>query len=212
MKKQKLVRLLQKGLIPAAHSRNAGRHPFSLVGVVEHRAVFLVYTSAFLVMKTLLFTACLVAASVSTAFAQSQTPAAADSWLDTPATTSESAASAADVEDPQYNTGWSTAPGQSLSLHGKPTTDYWGRPLKKKAKNLTTVAAREAAYAEEESADPMMQSSGVMVAPGMSSSPYRGVSTDYWGRPLKKKAKNSTLAAKNVQTNAPVSSNSTIGW
>ncbi|UOQ66501.1 hypothetical protein [Hymenobacter volaticus] len=163
-------------------------------------------------MKTFLFTACLVAASVSTSFAQTKTPAATDSWLDTPATTMESAASAAEVDAPQYTTGWNTAPGQSLSLHGKPTTDYWGRPLKKKTKNLTTVAAREAAYAEEESADPMMHSSGVMVAPGMSSSPYRGVSTDYWGRPLKKKAKNSTLAAKTKQADAPVTSNSTIGW
>lgn len=164
-------------------------------------------------MKTFLFTACLVAASVSASFAQTQTPAAADSWLDAPATTAVSAASASEGEaTPQYNTGWSTAPGHSLSLHGKPTTDYWGRPLKKKTKNLTTAAAREAAYAEQESADPMMHSSGVMVAPGMSSSPYRGVSTDYWGRPLKKKAKNSTLAAKTVQTEAPVVSNSTIGW
>ena len=157
-------------------------------------------------MKTFLFTACLVAASVSASFAQTKTTTADNSWLDTPASTAEVEAT------PQYNTGWSTAPGHSLSLHGKPTTDYWGRPLKRKSKNLTTAAAREAAYAEEESADPMMQSSGVMVAPGMSSSPYRGVSTDYWGRPLKKKAKNSTLAAKTVQTDAPVVSNSTIGW
>lgn len=162
-------------------------------------------------MKTLLFTAFLVAASVSASFAQTQAPAT-DPWLDTPATTIEPAASAADVETPQYNTGWSSAPGHSLSLHGKPTTDYWGRPLKKKTKNLTTVAAKEAAYAEEESADPMMHSSGVMVAPGMSSSPYRGVSTDYWGRPLKKKTKNSTLAAKTVQQEPPVTANTTIGW
>ncbi|RSK50883.1 hypothetical protein [Hymenobacter rigui] len=34
--------------------------------------------------------------------------------------------------------------------------------------------------------DPMMQSSGVLVAPGMSSSPYRGTSTDYNGRPVAK--------------------------
>ena len=32
--------------------------------------------------------------------------------------------------------------------------------------------------------DPMMQSSGVLVAPGMS--PYRGTSTDYHGRPVTK--------------------------
>ncbi|WP_375435726.1 hypothetical protein [uncultured Hymenobacter sp.] len=165
-------------------------------------------------MKTFLFTACLVAASVSASFAQTQTPAATDSWQDTPAsTTTEPVASATEVEEAvQYNTGWNTAPGHSLSLHGKPTTDYWGRPLKKKAKNLTTIAAKEAAYAEEESADPMMQSSGVMVAPGMSSSPYRGVSTDYWGRPLKKKGKSSSVAVKTGQTDVPMVSHSTTGW
>ncbi|MBX0291548.1 hypothetical protein K3G63_13945 [Hymenobacter sp. HSC-4F20] len=35
-------------------------------------------------------------------------------------------------------------------------------------------------------ADPMMHSSGVLIAPGMSSSPYRGTSTDYNGRPVAK--------------------------
>lgn len=209
-----MVRLLQKAAIAAAYSRNEGRHPFSYARSVGQRAVFIFYFLPFFVMKTFFLAACLVAASVSVSFSQTQTPVAVDAWSDTPAsTTTESAVSAAEVEEvPQYNTGWSTAPGLSLSLHGKPTTDYWGRPLKKKAKNLTTVAAKQAAYAEEESADPMMRSSGVMVAPGMSSSPYRGVSTDYWGRPLKKKARNSSVAAKTQQAQAPVVSNSTIGW
>ena len=162
-------------------------------------------------MKTFLLAACLVAASVSVSFAQIQTPAA-DAWSHVPTSTTSAVSAAEAEETPQYNTGWSTAPGLSLSLHGKPTTDYWGRPLKKKAKSLTTVAAKQAAYAEEESADPMMHSAGVMVAPGMSSSPYRGVSTNYWGRPLKKKARNSSIAAKIAQAPAPVVSNSTIGW
>ncbi len=159
-------------------------------------------------MKTFLFSALLVAASVSTVFAQTQAPAPADSWSDTPTATS-----AVQEEAPSYTMSWNTAPGQSLSLHGKPTTDYWGRPLKKKSKNLTTVAAREAAYAAEESADPMMQSSGVMVAPGMSSSPYRGVSTDYWGRPIKKKAlKNSTAVAQTEEKTSPAAVHTTTGW
>lgn len=151
-------------------------------------------------MKTFLLSAFLVAASFSTSFAQSQASAAADSWADAPAATEET---------PQYNTGWSTAPGQSLSVHGRVTTDYWGRPLKKKSKTLTT-SAPEVAYAAEESTDPMMRSSGVMAAPGMSSSPYRKPSTDYWGRPLKKKA-TSTVAAKASQ-NTSVAAATPTSW
>lgn len=148
-------------------------------------------------MKTLLFSAFLVAASVSTSFAQTQSSVAADAWQDAPAAQSET---------PQYNTGWSTAPGQSLSLHGKPTTDYWGRPIKKKTASVSR-AAKEAAYAAEGSTDPMMRSSGVMIAPGMSSSPYRKVSTDYWGRPLKKASTSSSATAAKRTTSAPVAVN-----
>ena len=148
-------------------------------------------------MKTLLFSAFLVAASVSTSFAQTQPSVAADSWQDV---------SAAQSETPQYHMGWNTAPGQSLSLHGKPTTDYWGRPLKKKTA-VVSRAAKEAAYAAEVSPDPMMHSSGVMIAPGMSSSPYRKVSTDYWGRPLKKAAPSSSATAAKLTKSAPVAVN-----
>jgi hypothetical protein len=42
------------------------------------------------------------------------------------------------------------------------------------------------------------------VAPGMSSSPYRGVSTDYWGRPLKRKIRRSASSSLAAQpTTAP---------
>ncbi|TGE15953.1 hypothetical protein [Hymenobacter elongatus] len=97
-----------------------------------------------------------------------------------------------------YNMGWSSAPGISLSLHNKPSTDYWGRPLKKKAKNnLTTASAAQAVAVADGSTDPMMQSSGVMIAPGMNTAPYRGVSTDYWGRPVRKaKRQDAKVAAK----------------
>jgi len=156
-------------------------------------------------MKTLLFSAFLVAASVSTTFAQNQT-SSADGWYDTPATT------AAAEETPRYTMGWNTAPGQSLSLHGKPTTDYWGRPLKKKNSSLTTGATKQVAYVNEESTDPMMRSSGVMVAPGMSSSPYRKVSTDYWGRPLKKVATPSATVAAKASKTSSVAANTTTGW
>ena len=158
-------------------------------------------------MKTFFLSAFLVAASVGTSFAQNQTPVAADSWLDTPAEAPVEAA-----EAPRYTMSWNTAPGQSLSLHGKPTTDYWGRPLKKKSKNLTTTAAKATAYSDEESADPMMRSSGVMIAPGMNSAPYRKVSTDYWGRPLKKAGKKSSTVAGKAKPAAPVAVNTTTGW
>lgn len=154
-------------------------------------------------MKSFLLSAFLLVVSASASFAQTQYPVAADSWLDVPA---------AD-ETPRYNTGWNTAPGQSLSLHDRPSTDYWGRPLKKKSANLTTAATKDAAaYLEEESTDPMMKSSGVMVAPGMSSSPYRRVSTDYWGRPLKQKAKTSAALAKKVEQAAPVAATTAGIW
>ncbi|MCA8833110.1 invasion associated locus B family protein [Hymenobacter pini] len=57
-------------------------------------------------------------------------------------------------------------------------------------------------------ADPMMQSSGVMLAPGMNTAPYRGVSTDYNGRPVRKPAAATTVAAQ------PATDNSTMaaGW
>jgi hypothetical protein len=157
-------------------------------------------------MKSVFLSAFLLVASASASFAQSQYPVAADSWVDEP-----TAAVAAD-EAPRYNTGWNTAPGQSLSLHDRPSTDYWGRPLKKKATNLTTTSAKDAAYVEEESTDPMMRSSGVMIAPGMNSAPYRRVSTDYWGRPLKQKAKGASTLAKKVEKSAPVASTTAGSW
>lgn len=157
-------------------------------------------------MKSLLLSAFLFAFSSTAALAQTAT--SADAWGETPA--------AEQQEAPRYNTGWNTAPGQSLSLHDRPSTDYWGRPLKKKSKNLSTAPAKEVAYADEAApaADPMMQSSGVMIAPGMNTAPYRGVSTDYWGRPLKKKpAKRASTLAKSVNKTAPVAArNTTAGW
>lgn len=161
-------------------------------------------------MKSFFLSAFLVAASCTASLAQTQAPAPVDPWATAPAY-EKAAAEAA----PQYTMGWNTAPGQPLSLHNRPSTDYWGRPLKKKAKNMTTVSApKEVAYAEEEIVDPMMKSSGVSVAPGMSSSPYRGVSTDYWGRPLKKKtSKGASTLAKKVEAATPVAStNTTTGW
>lgn len=163
-------------------------------------------------MKSLFLSAFLVAASFSTSFAQGQLPASANSWLDElaePAAVAPTEAEAA----PAYTMSWNTAPGQSLSLHGRPTTDYWGRPLKKKQKtNRTTAAAKELAYQEQASTDPMMQSSGVMAAPGMNTAPYRGVSTDYWGRPLKQKAKAATTLGKSTTENSTVASSESASW
>ena len=160
-------------------------------------------------MKTLLCSAFLFAASFSSSFAQNQQSVAANNWGDEPTAT---AATVAD-ETPRYNTGWNTAPGQSLSLHDRPSTDYWGRPLKKKAANLTTAAAkRKVAYQEEESTDPMMKSSGVMIASGMNTAPYRRVSTDYWGRPLKRKSKGASTLANKVAKSSPVAVNTAGSW
>lgn len=59
---------------------------------------------------------------------------------------------------------------------GWPTLDVWNTPVD--SSGWQTAATSDA--------DPMMHSSGVLVAPGMSSSPYRGTSTDYNGRPVVK--------------------------
>ncbi|QNH62578.1 hypothetical protein [Hymenobacter sediminicola] len=165
-------------------------------------------------MKSFFFSAFLLVASASASLAQSQYPVADDSWLDEPTTTLAADEVMPATEDaPRYNMGWNTAPGQSLSLHDRPSTDYWGRPLKKKASNLTTAATKDVASAEEEvSTDPMMHSSGVMVAPGMSSSPYRRVSTDYWGRPLKQKSKGASTLAKKVEKSSPVAATTAGNW
>lgn len=121
-----------------------------------------------------------------------------DPWtMSSPVAATEKAAVITAASE-SYNTGWSSAPGISLSLHNKPSTDWWGRPLKKKAQNnLTTAPVAQAAALEEASADPMMHSSGVMIAPGMNTAPYRGTSTDYWGRPVRKaKREDAKVAAK----------------
>lgn len=61
-----------------------------------------------------------------------------------------------------------------------PALETWNEP----AQPASASNGWEAAATPD--ADPMMSSSGVMVAPGMSSSPYRGTSTDYNGRPVTK--------------------------
>jgi len=157
-------------------------------------------------MKPLFLSAALFAASLSTSFAQNQQPVAADSWRD------ETATAPAAAEALRYNTGWNIAPGQSLSLHERPSTDYRGRPLKKKYSKRLSTAARAAAYQEQETTDPIMRSSGVMIAPGMNTAPYRRVSTDYWGRPLKRKPKGASTLARKVKKAAPVAANTAGSW
>jgi hypothetical protein len=142
------------------------------------------------------------------------TPASADddAWGSAPATAAPAATT--ETEAGAYRTGWMSAPGISLSTHQRPTTDYWGRPLNKKGK-VTRKAATVAAAETDAENDPMMRSSGVMVAPGMSSSPYRGVSTDYWGRPLKRKIRRSTassLASQSVAAPANADDDTPTSW
>ncbi|WP_143436329.1 hypothetical protein [Hymenobacter crusticola] len=114
------------------------------------------------------------------------------------------------TDAPQYATGWSSAPGMSLSLHQRPTTDYRGRPLKQQPKPKR-VAAEDLAIAEAND-DPMMHSSGVMIAPGMNTAPYRGVSTDYNGRPLRKSSHNNSTIGAKVAKAAPVAAVRSTSW
>ena len=149
----------------------------------------------------------------------SAAPASADDdvWGSAPTTTAAPAPASEEVTN--YRTGWMSAPGISLSTHQKPTTDYWGKPLKKQNKAAKKAAATVAAAGTDTDAaaetDPMMRSSGVMVAPGMSSSPYRGVSTDYWGRPLKRKIRrssSSSLAAQPTAAPANADDDTPTSW
>jgi hypothetical protein len=74
------------------------------------------------------------------------------------------------------NSSVAPATRPSTDNDGWPTLDAWTTPTG--SDGWQTAATSDA--------DPMMQSSGVLVAPGMSSSPYRGTSTDYNGRPVVK--------------------------
>ncbi|SHJ41665.1 hypothetical protein SAMN02745146_3096 [Hymenobacter daecheongensis DSM 21074] len=128
-----------------------------------------------------------------------------DALWATPAPEAVSAPVAAEPalnDDPAMrSSGVMIAPGMNTAPYRGVSTDYNGRPLKKAAKKATVAAVP--VEAELAADDPMMRSSGVMIAPGMNTAPYRGVSTDYHGRPLKKKAsKASTLAVQEAQAPA----------
>jgi len=145
----------------------------------------------------------LSAAAVAPALAQSDSrtgTATVDPW----ATTSVAA------DTPQYPTGWSTAPGMSLGVNQRPTTDYNGRPLKQQPK-VKRVATDDLALSDAAD-DPMMRSSGVMIAPGMNSAPYRRVSTDYNGRPLRKSMHMSSTIGARVSKAAPVATVPSTSW
>lgn len=98
----------------------------------------------------------------------------------------------------------STVPGANTSI--APATrpageETWGwetaQPMPQAA-SWDTPATGQAT--ETAAADPMMQSSGVLVAPGMSSSPYRGTSTDYHGRPVAKAKSKRPRSVRVAQT------------
>lgn len=113
------------------------------------------------------------------------------------------------TEGATYNTGWMSAPGMSLSLHNRPSTDYWGRPLKQKASKKKTVAQAVAAE------DVPTYNTGWMSAPGMSLSLHNRPSTDYWGRPLKTTVRRkaaSSLSAAPAESSAPVATTYSAQW
>ncbi|MCC2547421.1 hypothetical protein LJY25_13275 [Hymenobacter sp. BT175] len=172
-------------------------------------------------MNRFLFPAFLAAALLTSSFSQAQSKKApvlrdADGWpieapaaqaqpeQAAPATLSGWETAVAAEQKPSYNTGWMSAPGMSLSVHHKPSTDWWGRPLKKKAAKNTTATV--AAVSTPEAEDPMMRSSGVMAAPGMNTAPYRAASTDYQGRPLRKASKGESTLGSQVNQSMPVAS------
>lgn len=81
-----------------------------------------------------------------------------------------------------------TSPAANTSM--APAAQGWNWP----ALPAAPVAAAPAATADDEA---MTHSSGVLVAPGMSSSPYRGTSTDYNGRPV---ARRKSYRPRSVRT------------
>jgi hypothetical protein len=116
-------------------------------------------------MKRFLFAAAVAAAFLSAPQAQAQSTKKASTATVASKAANTSVAPAAQ----QPNDGW----GDAQAERAVPEVSGWDMPAAQ-----TTTAPAEA--------DPMMQSSGVLVAPGMSSSPYRGTSTDYHGRPVAK--------------------------
>ena len=80
-------------------------------------------------------------------------------------------------------------PLESTSM--APAIDGWDWPAPAAATDATVPATADDADAA------MMRSSGVLVAPGMSSSPYRGTSTDYNGRPV---ARRKSFRPRSVRT------------
>ena len=125
--------------------------------------------------------------------AQSTTRAAeANPWF------TADAAAPATGETPVYSTGWMSAPGMSLNLHSRPSTDYWGRPLKQQASKRKIVAVVEETPA---------YSTGWMSAPGMSLNLHSRPTTDYWGRPIKaapRRRAASSLSAAPAEASASV--------
>jgi hypothetical protein len=122
--------------------------------------------STFLSMKRFLFAAAVAAAFLSAPQAQAQSTKKAPAAKAAKTANTSVAPAARQASD---NWGW----GDAQAERATPEVSGWDMP----AAQTTTVPAE---------ADPMMQSSGVLVAPGMSSSPYRGTSTDYHGRPVAK--------------------------
>ncbi|OWP61603.1 hypothetical protein CDA63_18485 [Hymenobacter amundsenii] len=90
---------------------------------------------------------------------------------------------------------------KSTNTSVAPATDGWNWPQVQPewTTPATAVATETAPETAPETAadDAMMHSSGVMIAPGMSSSPYRGVSTDYNGRPV---ARGKSYRPRSVRT------------
>ncbi|RSK37359.1 hypothetical protein [Hymenobacter metallilatus] len=103
------------------------------------------------------------------------------------------------------------AANSSVAPVTRPAEDDWGWDNDVPAEPVSgwDVPGAETPAVATSSADPMMQSSGVLVAPGMSSSPYRGTSTDYHGRPVAK-VKSKRPRSVDVAQNDPMMQSSGV--
>ncbi|SDY15944.1 hypothetical protein [Hymenobacter psychrophilus] len=85
-----------------------------------------------------------------------------------------------------------TSPAANTSM--APAADGWDWPASPSAAAPTGT---NVAAIDDDADEAIMHSSGVLVAPGMNSSPYRGTSTDYNGRPV---ARRKSFRPRSVRT------------
>ncbi|MFD2786159.1 hypothetical protein [Hymenobacter rubripertinctus] len=127
-------------------------------------------------MKQLFFAAAVAIGLLSASQVQAQSSKKAT--VQPPTNTSVAPAARAAADDWGWSAGWGDARAE--------------RPVPTHPSTADSLAAV--------SADPMMQSLGAMLAPGMNTAPYRGASTDYHGRPVARGKSYRPRSVRVVQT------------